>query len=152
MAQVSVDLLLGRKFTVFKPKPGYLTSIQVDSSLWESADLWEHHEQDKFTLDPGGFVLAQTLVHPARPRRIRRGTQQLGACGHHDPRHGTEDRSGLQRDNHAGDGKLRQGPVELWAGVDAPAQLMLFKLSKPIPKANSTAPYRARPGRGLGPS
>jgi deoxycytidine triphosphate deaminase len=51
----------GHKYSVFKPKPVYRTSIHVDRSLWDSADLWEHHEQEKFTLDPGGFVLAQTL-------------------------------------------------------------------------------------------
>lgn len=60
VAQVSVDLKLGRKFTTFK-KPGYLPCINVDKSLWDSADLWEHSEADTFRLMPGGFVLAQTL-------------------------------------------------------------------------------------------
>ncbi len=36
-------------------------AIHIDHSLWDSADLWEHFEQDVFRLHPGHFVLAQTL-------------------------------------------------------------------------------------------
>jgi len=61
VAQVSVDLKLGRRFTTLKEPPGYLPCIRVDKSLWESADLWNHFEQETFRLEPGGFVLAQTL-------------------------------------------------------------------------------------------
>lgn len=139
VAQVSVDLLLGRKFTVFKPKPGYLTSIHVDSSLWDSADLWEHHEQDRFTLDPGGFVLAQTLERVYIPPDLagfvegRSSWARVGVTIHVtapkiDP--GFNASITLEMANF---GKVS---VELRAGVDAPAQLMFFKLSKPIPKAN----------------
>ena len=62
VAQVSVDLRLGRKFTIFKDPPAYLTSINVDPSLWDSADLWQHSEQDEFRLHPGQFVKA--IVSP----------------------------------------------------------------------------------------
>jgi deoxycytidine triphosphate deaminase len=58
VAQVSLDLKLGRKFTTFKKLPGYLPCINIDKSLWESADLWTHYEQDTFRLEPNGFVLA----------------------------------------------------------------------------------------------
>ena len=61
VAQVSVDLKLGNKFTTFKQPPHYLPCIHVDPSLWDSADLWEHRQSDTFRLEPGGFVLAQTL-------------------------------------------------------------------------------------------
>ena len=61
VAQVSIDLKLGRKFTTFKQLPSYLPCINVDKSLWNSADLWEHVEADTFRLQPGGFVLTQTL-------------------------------------------------------------------------------------------
>jgi dCTP deaminase len=61
IAQVSIDLRLGRKFTVFKDPPEYLPATHVDPSLWMSADLWQHYEQDVFRLNPGQFVLAQTL-------------------------------------------------------------------------------------------
>src|SRR6266487_4430855 len=36
-------------------------AIHIDHSLWDSADLWEHFEQDVFRLHPGHFVLTQTL-------------------------------------------------------------------------------------------
>ena len=61
VAQVSVDLRLGRKFSTFKKPPAYLSCIHVDKSIWDSSDLWEHRESDTFRLEPGGFVLAQTL-------------------------------------------------------------------------------------------
>lgn len=62
VAQVSIDLLLGRRFTQFKEKPGYLTSVQMDPSLWDSVDIWkDSREADTFLLKPGEFVLAQTL-------------------------------------------------------------------------------------------
>jgi dCTP deaminase len=61
IAQVSVDLRLGRKFTCFKKPPGYLPAIHVDKSLWTSMDLWDHKEQDSYRLEPDQFVLAQTL-------------------------------------------------------------------------------------------
>ena len=61
IAQVSIDLKLGRKFTTFKEPPRFLPAIHVDPSLWESADLWNREERDVFRLNPGQFVLAQTL-------------------------------------------------------------------------------------------
>ena len=68
--QVSIDLLLGRRFTTFKEPPGYLTSIQMDPSLWVSEDLWEHEEVDSFLLKPGHFVLAQTLEQVYMPNTL----------------------------------------------------------------------------------
>lgn len=53
VAQVSIDLVLGKKFTEFRDRPGYLPAIQVDHSLWESGDLWDENERETFRLMPG---------------------------------------------------------------------------------------------------
>ena len=70
VAQVSIDLSLGRKFTTFKAPPAYLPAIHVDPSLWTSEDLWHHFEQDVFRLEPGQFVLAQTLERVLIPHDL----------------------------------------------------------------------------------
>ena len=70
VAQVSIDLLLGRRFTTFKEKLGYLTSIRMDPSLWDSVDLWENTEADTFLLGPSQFVLAQTLERVHIPNTL----------------------------------------------------------------------------------
>jgi deoxycytidine triphosphate deaminase len=51
IAQVSIDLRLGRKFSAFKKPPPYLPAIHVDPSLWSSVDLWEHRESPVYRLD-----------------------------------------------------------------------------------------------------
>lgn len=58
--QVSVDLRLGRKFSVMKTQPDYVSSVRVKPSLFESRDLWEHRELGSYVLEPSEFVLAQT--------------------------------------------------------------------------------------------
>jgi deoxycytidine triphosphate deaminase len=78
VAQVSIDRLLGRRFTKFKDKPGYLPSIQMDPSLWESIDVWEDSlETDLFCLYPGQFVLAQTLERVYIPNDLLGFVQQF---------------------------------------------------------------------------
>ena len=139
VAQVSVDLKLGRKFTTFKKPPGYLPCINVDKSLWESADLWSHAEQDTFRLEPGGFVLAQTLERVYIPPDLvgfvegRSSWARIGVTIHVtapkiDP--GFNATITLEMANF---GKV---PIELRAGVDEPAQLMFFKLSTPVPESD----------------
>lgn len=138
VAQVSIDLRLGRNFTTFKTPPGYLTSIHVDNSLWDSADLWERREANKFVLEPGGFVLAHTLERVSIPSDLagfvegRSSWARIGVTIHVtapkiDP--GFNATITLEMANF---GKV---PVELRAGIDEPAQLMLFKLSSPVPEA-----------------
>lgn len=62
VAQVSVDLRLGRRFSFFRqPPPPHIRSIRVSNTLWASTDIWQHVEQDEYLLEPGSFVLAQTL-------------------------------------------------------------------------------------------
>jgi dCTP deaminase len=139
VAQVSVDLKLGRKFSTFKNLPGYLPCINVDKSLWDSSDLWEHREADVFRLEPGGFVLAQTLERVYIPPDLagfvegRSSWARIGVTIHVtapkiDP--GFDATITLEMANF---GKI---PVELRAGVDEPAQLMFFRLSTPVPETD----------------
>jgi dCTP deaminase len=135
IAQVSIDLHLGRKFTTFKEPPNYLPHIRVDKSIWDSIDLWEPQESDSFILRPREFVLAQTQERVCMPADLvgmvegRSSFARLGVTIHVtapkiDP--GFEGHITLEMANF---GKV---PVELRAGVDKPAQLILMKLSRPV--------------------
>ena len=136
VAQVSIDLLLGHKFTTFRdPPPAYLTSIKVDHSLWDSHDLWDHIEADTFRLQPGQFVLAHTLETICLPDDLaglvegRSSWARVGVSIHVtapkiDP--GFDATITLEMFNF---GKV---PVELRAGIDKPAQLMLLRVSTPL--------------------
>lgn len=135
VAQVSIDLLLGRKFTTFKEPPKYLSAVNVDHSLWDSADLWNHTEADTFRLLPGNFVLAHTLEKICLPDDLvglvegRSSWARVGVSIHVtapkiDP--GFDATITLEMFNF---GKI---PVELRAGVDKPAQLMLLTVSTPL--------------------
>ena len=143
VAQVSIDLSLGRKFTTFKQPPSYLPAIHVDPSLWTSADLWHHCEQDIFRLNPGHFVLAQTFERVLIPSDLvglvegRSSWARLGITIHVtapkiDP--GFDAPITLEMANF---GRV---PVDLRAGIDQPAQLMLLKISTPL---EETALYGA---------
>ncbi len=70
--QVSVDLRLGRYFTKFKPKDEltHLAAVRADPSIWNSDDLWEKWEADSIDVEPGGFVLGQTLESVQLPRTL----------------------------------------------------------------------------------
>lgn len=133
--QVSIDLRLGRKFTCFKPCPKYLPAIQMDRSLWQSADLWEHVEAPSYRLEPKQFVLAQTLEQVTIPGDLvglvegRSSWARIGVTIHLtapkiDP--GFEGPITLEMANFG------NVPVELRAEVDRPAQLMLLRISSPL--------------------
>ena len=135
VAQVSVDLLLGRKFSTYRDRPAYLAAITIDPSLWTSTDLWEHIETDMFRLPPGGFVLAQTLERVSIPNDLvglvegRSSWARVGISIHVtapkiDP--GWDGTITLEMFNF---GKMT---VELRAGIDQPAQLMLLQVSTPL--------------------
>lgn len=135
VAQVSIDLHLGRRFSQLKEQPEYLPAIHVDPSVWGSADLWSHHEQDVFRLHPGEFVLAQTLERIRIPEDLvgfvegRSSWARLGITIHVtapkiDP--GFDATITLEMANF---GRI---PVDLRAVVDQPAQLMLMQLSTPL--------------------
>ena len=135
VAQVSVDLLLGRKFTTFREPPKYLPAINVDHSLWDSADLWDHTETDIFRLQPGHFVLAHTLERICIPDDVvglvegRSSWARVGISIHVtapkiDP--GFDATITLEMFNF---GKIA---VELRASIDKPAQLMLLRVTTPL--------------------
>ena len=135
--QVSIDLRLGSKFTVFKDPPEYLPSIRIDRSLFQSEDLWQRYDnQETYRLNPGQFVLAQTLESVHIPDDLvglvegRSTWARLGVTIHLtapkiDP--GFNGQITLEMAN------LGRIPVELRAGIDKPAQLMLLKLTRPVP-------------------
>lgn len=133
--QVSIDLRLGRKFTTFKEPPAFIPAIHVDHSLWQSADLWEHHEGDTFRLEPRQFVLAQTLERICIPEDLvglvegRSSWARVGIAIHVtapkiDP--GFEANITLEMANFG------KATVELRAEKDKPAQLMLLRISTPL--------------------
>jgi dCTP deaminase len=136
IAQVSIDLSLGRKFSQFKKEtPAYISAVHVDPSLWSSLDLWDHYETDTFLLKPGHFVLAQTLECVSIPSDLvgliegRSSWARVGITIHVtapkiDP--GFNAPITLEMANF---GNL---PVNLRAGIDRPAQLMLLKISTPL--------------------
>ena len=135
VAQVSIDLRLGRKFTTFKDPPAFLAAIHVDPSLWDSVDLWNREERDSFLLKPREFVLAQTLERIAMPTDLigfvegRSSFARVGITIHItapkiDP--GFDGHITLEMANF---GKV---PVELRAEIDQPAQLILMTLTTPL--------------------
>lgn len=133
VAQVSIDLRLDRKFSRFRPNPPrYLPAIHADPSLWRSADLWEHLEADVFRLEPGKLVLAQTLERVSVGRDLvafvegRSTFARVGITVHVtapkiDP--GFDGHITLEMANF---GTI---PVDLRAGIDQPAQLILMPIS-----------------------
>jgi len=137
IAQVSVDLRLGRKFSVMKKLPNHITSIYVDSSLWEAEYLWDHFEQDEYTLHPGKFVLARTLEEVTIPGDLvglvegRSSWARVGITIHVtapkiDP--GFSGSITLEMFNFS------PAKVTLRAELDTPAQLMFLKVTKPLKK------------------
>ena len=69
--QESVDLLLAHNFTRFKERSaGYLSAVHLDDSIWDSLDIWDRVEGDSYVLEPGKFVLAQTLEKVCIPNHL----------------------------------------------------------------------------------
>jgi dCTP deaminase len=139
IAQVSIDLRLGHKFSTFRERPGYLPAIHVDPSLWDSQDLWAHEERDVFRLEPGHLVLAQTLERVHIPSDVvgllegRSSFARVGVTIHVtapkiDP--GFDATITLEMANF---GRVA---VDLRAEIDRPAQLMLLQLSTPLAEAD----------------
>ncbi len=134
--QVSVDLRLGHKFTRFKKEfPKYLPAIQMDKSLWGSVDLWEDKESETYRLNPGEFVLAQTLEQVLIPNDLvglvegRSSWARTGVTIHLtapkiDP--GFNGPITLEMANFS------NAPIELRAEIDKPAQLMFLRISTPL--------------------
>ena len=146
VAQVSIDLLLGERFTVFKEEfPEHISSIRMAPSLWQSGDLWEDRNGESFVLQPGRFVLAQTLESVHMPNSLmgliegRSSYARLGVTVHVtapkiDP--GFIGRITLEMANFG------NAPVELRAGIDRPAQLLLAPVTTPLEESDQ---YGAHP-------
>lgn len=146
VAQVSIDLALGRRFTRFAGKPAYLPAIHVEPALWDSKDLWETVESETYRIQPGGFLLAHTMERVTLPLDLvglvegRSSFARVGVSIHItapkiDP--GFTGTITLEMFNFS------SIPVELRAGTDRPAQLMLLQVTTPL---ESTQGYGSRPG------
>jgi dCTP deaminase len=138
VTQVSIDLTLGRRFTKLAAKPAYLAAIHIDPSLWESKDLWETVESDSYRLEPRAFVLAHTQERVTLPSDLvglvegRSSFARVGVSIHVtapkiDP--GFAGTITLEMFNFS------NVAVELSAGIDRPAQLMLLRISTPLDAA-----------------
>jgi dCTP deaminase len=131
--QCSIDLRLGRTFTVFK-KEGHVGAYRLQNAraLFEKADLWEQHEEEFLTLRPGRMVLAQSVerVHlsndlmglvEGRSSWARFGVGVHITAPKIDPGYGQP--ITLELFN------LSEAAYELQPEVDQPCQLMLMQVS-----------------------
>lgn len=139
---VSINLRLGRKFTRFRSRglPEHIPAIRVRQSLFSSGDLWTHEEEvETFNLEPRGFVLAQTLERVEMPNDLmglvegRSSWARAGLSVHLtapkiDP--GFVGTITLEITN------MGPATVQLVAGEDEPAQLMLIQLTHPLDDAD----------------
>ena len=149
---VSVNLRLGRKFTKFRHEgpAKYITSIRVHPSLFGSADLWEHMEdRDFYELEPGGFVLGQTLETVAMPNDLmalvegRSSWARVGLSVHMTaPKIDT----GFKGNVTLEIANMGTATVRLQAHEDEPAQLLLMQLSE---AARTRGPLRRQRSRRL---
>ena len=137
--QVSVDLRLGRRFTVMKKQPDHVSSVRIKPSVFGASDLWEHREVDSFVLEPREFVLAQTHETVTMPSDLvgliegRSSWARVGVGVHMiapkiDP--GFEGTITLEISNM---GKMK---VELVAEEDTPAQLILLRLTTDLDESD----------------
>ena len=135
--QVSINLRIGRSFSIFKVIPGHFSSIRVRDSLFldDTSHLWETEERDAYVLKPGEFILAQTMERIVMPNHLmglvegRSSYARTGITAHLaapkiDP--GFDGTITLEMTNDGAN------PIELVAGEDAPAQLLLLQLSTPL--------------------
>lgn len=133
--QCSVDLRLGRIFSVFREneKP-YMGSLQIQHAkdIFDAPELWSTEEKSSFTLEPNEFVLTQTLESVHLPNDLmglvegRSSWARLGISVHVtapkiDP--GFNAPITLELTNHS------KMPVKLMAEVDQPCQLILVTIS-----------------------
>ncbi len=137
VAQVSIDLRLGRTFSVPKEPPEFMGPVRMDPSLWASQDLWEHVEDEgEFVLEPGQLVLAQTLENVTVPPDLvgwvegRSSWARVGVTIHVTAPKIDPGFSGTITLELVNLGKLA---IRLVPGEEKLAQLMLLSLSRPVP-------------------
>jgi dCTP deaminase len=140
--QCSIDLHLAPVFTVFKQKNYVATyDIQNAKDIFEAEDLWEHHQVDRWKLEPRQFVLSRTLETVHLPHDLMglvegRSSFARFGIGIHvtapkiDP--GYKDPITLELTNHS------TAAWELHAGPNGIAicQLMLTSLKTPLKLAD----------------
>jgi dCTP deaminase len=136
--QVSIDLRLGRRFSFFKKLPEHVATVYVNASLLE-AGLWESVEQDEYTLLPNQFVLAQTLERVTLPAGIAGFVEGRSTWG----RVGVTVHVTAPKIDPGFSGNItlemaNLGPYRicLRAGTDKPCQLILFKTTSNVAKAD----------------
>ncbi len=140
--QCSIDLRLAPIFTIFRKKKGIATyDLQNPKDLFEATDLWEHHEVDRWKLEPKQFVLSRTLETVHLPNDLMglvegRSSFARFGIGIHvtapkiDP--GYSDPITLELTNHS------EAAYELRAGENGVVicQLMLMEVSKALKSAD----------------
>lgn len=136
--QVSVDLRVGRKFSRFNPKgTQHIAVIRMHKSLWDSEELWKDEEADICRVEPGHLVLASTLEEVTLSGKLagfvegRSGYARIGLSVHItapkiDP--GFSGPITLEMTN------IGEKAIELVAGEDMPAQLILMQVSPHLTK------------------
>ena len=146
--QCSVDLRLGRTFTLFKPLPAHIAALRIGQAraMFDQADLWEQKQEEFVTLRPHHMVLAQTLEVVHLPNDLmglvegRSSWARFGVGVHItapkiDP--GYNQPITLELFN------LSEAAYELVPEEDQPCQLMLVKLTK---RLRSDETYGSLPG------
>ncbi len=134
--QVSIDLRIGDEYTTFRPLPGHIPSICVDSSLFTDERLWRTVRADTYLLAPEAFVLAKTYERVTIPNDLvgfvegRSSFARVGITVHVtapkiDP--GFSGTVTLEMRN------VGTVPVMLRSRIDKPCQLVLMRLTSPIP-------------------
>ncbi len=83
--QCSIDLRLAPIFTRFRKKEHlYIGSLDIENAeaAFNAPDLWDQQETEQCLLDPGDFVLSQTLEAVKIPLDLMglvEGRSELGA-------------------------------------------------------------------------
>jgi dCTP deaminase len=136
--QCSIDLRLAPIFTRFKAKEHlYIASLDIENAeaAFNAPDLWDHKIEDKCVLEPGDFVLSQTLETVKIPLDLmglvegRSSWARFGVSVHVtapkiDP--GFGDPITLEFTNHG------SVAINLTAYKNRPCQLMLLNISTPL--------------------
>ena len=136
IGQISINLKLGRSFTVLKELPSYVPALRVGESLMRAKDMWDTKENcDRFRLKSGEFVLGHTLERVAIPNHLmgllegRSSWARAGIIMHLtapkvDP--GFNGTITLEMLN------VGRAPIELVPEEDEPVQLMFVKLTRAL--------------------
>jgi dCTP deaminase len=137
--EASVDLRLGRQFTVYRKEiRGVTLSVAEGLGSLGDLNLWETEERDNFDLIPGEMVLALTHESITVPNNLialvegRSTYARVGLSMHQTAPWIQPGWSGpivLEIANHG------QIPIKLTPLIDRPCQLTFLQLKSPVPKS-----------------